>query len=218
MVGEPGRIALNKAHYPVTALGPGRRIGLWLQGCALACPGCVSRNTWTFAEDQSLPLSVLLSWCQQVAPTGLEGVTISGGEPFAQPEALLALLEALHGWRVVSGLTFDLLCYSGLPWQRLQQDFTPILALLDAIIPEPFQAHRPTCLIWRGSANQPLIPLSPLGRERYAPYQSLEVERRPFQVVVDEERIWGIGIPGPGDLARLEQQCAERGVQLGEMS
>ena len=102
MVGEPDRISLNKAHYPVTALGPGRRIGLWLQGCALACPGCVSRDTWAFAEDQSLPLSVLLLWCQQVAPTGLDGITISGGEPFAQPEALLALLEALHDWRTSS--------------------------------------------------------------------------------------------------------------------
>ncbi len=211
-------IALNKAHYPVTALGPGRRIGLWLQGCTLACPGCVSQDTWAFVEDQVLPLPVLLSWCQEVASTGLDGITISGGEPFAQPEALLALLEALDNWRTTAGLNFDLLCYSGLPWRRLQREFAPILALLDAIIPEPFQAHRPTRLIWRGSANQPLIPLSPLGQERYAPYLSLEIERRPFQVVVDNERIWGIGIPGPGDLERLEQRCIERGLELGEMS
>lgn len=88
-------ITLNKAHYPVTALGPGRRIGLWLQGCALSCPGYVSRDTWAFAEDRSLPLPALLSWCQDVASLGLDGVTISGGEPFAQPEALLALLEAI---------------------------------------------------------------------------------------------------------------------------
>ncbi len=211
-------VRLNKAHYPVTTLGPGRRIGLWLQGCPLACPGCVSQDTWACSDDQSLPLPLLLAWCQEVALTGLDGVTISGGEPFAQPEALLALLEALRDWREVMGLNFDLLCYSGLSWRRLQQEFAPILALLDAIIPEPFQAQRPTRLIWRGSANQPLIPLSPLGQERYAPYRSLEVERRPFQVVVDDERVWGIGIPGSGDLERLEQQCAERGVQLGEMS
>jgi hypothetical protein len=70
----------------------------------------------------------------------------------------------------------------------------------------------------RGIANQPLIPLSPLGRERYAPYLHHQVERRPFQLVVDDERIWGIGIPGPGDMDRLEQQCAERGVQLGGVS
>jgi anaerobic ribonucleoside-triphosphate reductase activating protein len=100
----------------------------------------------------------------------------------------------------------------------LQEAFAPILALLDALIPEPFHAHRPTRLIWRGSANQPLIPLSALGEERYAPYQHREVERRPFQIVVDAEQVWGIGIPGPGDLEDLEQHCAERGVHLGDAS
>ncbi|MCB1765319.1 MAG: radical SAM protein [Candidatus Competibacteraceae bacterium] len=211
-------IALNKAHYPVTALGPGRRIGLWLQGCTLACPGCVSQDTWTFTADQELPLPLLMAWCQEMAQNGLEGITLSGGEPFAQPAALRTLLQALHDWREDAGLNFDILCYSGLPWSRLQKEFAPILILLDALIPEPFQAHQPTRLIWRGSANQPLIPLSPRGEERYAPYRSFEVERRPFQIVVDAERMWGIGIPGPGDLARLEQHCAERGVQLGDVS
>ncbi len=211
-------LGLNKAHYPVTTLGPGRRIGLWLQGCRLACPGCVAQDTWTFADDRALPLPVLLTWCQAVAQHGLDGITISGGEPFAQPEALLALLQTLHNWRNDAGLNFDLLCYSGWSWRRLQCDFAPLLALLDALIPEPFQVEQPTRLIWRGSANQPLIPLSPLGRERYAPYLHHEVERRSFQLVVDNQRIWGIGIPGPGDMDRLEQQCADRGVQLGGVS
>jgi len=199
-------------------LGPGRRIGLWLQGCALACPGCVSQDTWAFTADRRLPLPLLLAWCQDMAQNGLNGVTISGGEPFAQPAALLALLQALHNWRAETVLNFDLLCYSGLPWSHLQQEFAPILDLLDALIPEPFQTHRPTRLIWRGSANQPLIPLSPRGEERYAPYRHLEIERRPLQIVVDRERVWGIGIPGPGDLERLEQQCAERGVHLDDVS
>lgn len=106
---------LNKAHYPVTALGPGRRIGLWFQGCTLACPGCVSQDMWAFDGNQALSLSVLLAWCQEVASNELDGVTISGGEPFAQPAALLALLEALREWRAAAGLSFDILCYSGLP-------------------------------------------------------------------------------------------------------
>ena len=64
-------IYLNKAHYPVTTLGPGRRIGLWLQGCTLACPGCVSRDTWGFEPDRALPLTVLLAWCREMASAGL---------------------------------------------------------------------------------------------------------------------------------------------------
>jgi anaerobic ribonucleoside-triphosphate reductase activating protein len=40
------RIGLNRVHFPVTALGPGRRIGIWLQGCLIRCPGCMSLDTW----------------------------------------------------------------------------------------------------------------------------------------------------------------------------
>ncbi len=39
-------ILLNKAHFPVTVLGPGRRIGIWLQGCSIGCAGCISQDTW----------------------------------------------------------------------------------------------------------------------------------------------------------------------------
>ena len=215
---DMGTLYLNKAHYPVTTLGPGRRIGLWLQGCALACPGCVSRDTWAFEPGRALPLPVLLAWCREMAQDGLDGVTISGGEPFEQAVALSALLEALRDWREAEGLNFDVLCYSGLSWRRLQREFAPILTLLDAIIPEPFQARRPTRLLWRGSANQPLIPLSPLGQERYAPYLDREAEHRPFQVAVDGERVWAIGIPGAGDMERLEQRCAGHGLRLGGVS
>jgi anaerobic ribonucleoside-triphosphate reductase activating protein len=64
---------LNKAHYPVTTLGPGRRIGLWLQGCGLGCPGCLSQDTWAVSTDSAIPLSLLLAWCQEVAQDGLDG-------------------------------------------------------------------------------------------------------------------------------------------------
>src|SRR3546814_9784731 len=52
------RIAVSRLHFPVTALGPGRRIGLWLQGCSIRCPGCISVDTW--AHDAGhVPLSYL---------------------------------------------------------------------------------------------------------------------------------------------------------------
>ena len=40
------QIGLNRVHFPVTALGPGRRVGIWLQGCSIRCPGCMSLDTW----------------------------------------------------------------------------------------------------------------------------------------------------------------------------
>ncbi|WP_461325238.1 4Fe-4S cluster-binding domain-containing protein [Bradyrhizobium diazoefficiens] len=40
------RISVSRIHFPVTTLGPGRRLGIWFQGCSIRCPGCISMDTW----------------------------------------------------------------------------------------------------------------------------------------------------------------------------
>ena len=109
----PVTLELNKAHWPVTVLGPGRRIGLWVQGCSIHCPGCVSQDTWPSDPAKAIAVRDLVAWCRRTAGDAVEGVTISGGEPFDQPVALAALLRALDAWRRHARLDFDILCYSG---------------------------------------------------------------------------------------------------------
>ena len=153
-------IAINKAHYPVTVLGPGRRIGLWLQGCRIQCAGCVAQDTWAADPGRVISVARLLTWCKSVTEKSaetLEGITISGGEPFDQPKALAALLDALHLWRRTSALPLDILCYSGYPLKTLQKRHAALLQKLDALIPEPYVDAAPLTQLWRGSANQSLI-------------------------------------------------------------
>ena len=39
-------VAISRLHFPVTTLGPGRRLGIWFQGCSIQCRGCISIDTW----------------------------------------------------------------------------------------------------------------------------------------------------------------------------
>jgi len=213
------KLELNKAHYPVTALGPGRRIGIWMQGCSIHCPGCVSRDTWKRDRGKSIGIADLMAWCKRVCAGVTDGVTISGGEPFDQPQALAALLDALAHWRKDSGQAFDILCYSGYRLEKLQRRHPRLLERIDALVCDPYVERLPSAQPWRGSDNQRLVPLTPLGRQRYAPYLDggIEVARR-FQVVADGKRLWFVGIPQRGDLDRIEQACAERGVSLAATS
>lgn len=213
-------ISINRAHFPVTVLGPGRRIGLWVQGCSIGCKGCVSRDTWAKDAGRLMPIAQLLQWCRDVAATGFEGVTISGGEPFEQPKALGALLDAMHAWRVEAGLDFDILCYSGMPLRRLRQRHAVLLGKLDALIPEPFVQSQPRTQAWRGSANQPLVLLSERARVRYAEQVDAlaDVSQRRMQTMVDGERVWVVGIPDRGDMQALEQMCQARGLTLAQAS
>jgi anaerobic ribonucleoside-triphosphate reductase activating protein len=217
------KIAVNKAHFPVTVLGPGRRIGIWLQGCSIGCKGCISQDTWGRTGDSLMTVAALLTWCRQVAADGFNGVTISGGEPFEQPAALAALLDALHHWRVAGKLDFDILCYSGYPLATLQKKHARLLVKLDALIPEPYIDARPPTHRWRGSANQPLVLLSARGHARYAEFTDATAggensKDKRIQLMVDGERLWYVGIPARGDMAALEASCKERGVALSSVS
>ena len=86
-----------------------------------------------------------------------DGVTISGGEPSAQPSALLALLRELRAREihstVYSGFTFEALA------RRSEPALREALALVDLLIDGPFvSALSDGAGEWRGSRNQRVLP------------------------------------------------------------
>ena len=72
-----------------TALGPGNRAAIWFQGCMRSCKGCMSPD--------SRPLNGGTEWIVDklvgdiCAIENIEGITISGGEPFLQIDSRLFL-------------------------------------------------------------------------------------------------------------------------------
>lgn len=212
------RIRLNKMHHPVVALGPGRRIGLWLQGCHVGCHGCLSLDTWEADDSRFVPVvDVITAVLDAIRedPT-LTGITISGGEPTEQAVAVIAILDGVH--RSLPELTtpIDVLLYSGLTWRRLSKQHPGLLARVDAVIPEPFVAAKAPGGRWRGSSNQPLLLLTELARERYDGAD--DVTDPEFQVVVHDGRLWTIGVPRPGDLDRVLAIAEAHGVTVTETS
>lgn len=70
------------------ANGPGERFTIWSQGCPLACPGCFNPETHADAGGTVRTVGELVADVLDVP--GIEGVTLTGGEPLAQPEAVAA--------------------------------------------------------------------------------------------------------------------------------
>lgn len=211
-------VAINKAHYPVTVLGYGRRIGIWLQGCGIRCKGCVSQDTWERDAGSLVRVHDLVDWCREVAHGELDGVTISGGEPFEQPEALRRLLDELRALTSRLPQPVDVLCYTGLPYRVIRRRHGTILSLLDAIVPEPFVERLPLRPL-RGSANQPVIPLTPLGVARYGAIDAAgTAQATRFQLALDNQSIWFIGIPQRGDMTRMAEQCEAQGLVFNTVS
>jgi anaerobic ribonucleoside-triphosphate reductase activating protein len=165
-------------------------------------------------------VSTLVSWCKQVGVGGLDGITVSGGEPFDQPEALKDLLLELCDWRTDAGLDFDILVYSGYALSQLERGFASTVRLADVVVPGPYVASRPSPTGLTGSTNQTLHFSNDDVQQRYMQWLDEQAPgtRRRIQVAVDEAGVWFVGIPVAGDLAKLEDRCREAGLELKDPS
>ena len=202
-------INLSRLHFPVTTLGPGKRIGVWFQGCSIRCSGCVSLDTW--AHDRgSATVASLLETMEPHLPEA-QGLTVSGGEPFDQAEALLSLLQA---WRVCH--TGDVLVYSGYSIEALADRLPHFAGLIDALITDPFDSNAPQTLLLRGSDNQRLHTLSPLGKSRFSSLdRPLLPEDRQLDVMFDDvtRTVFFAGVPSRGDMIKLAKILRSSGHQ-----
>ena len=149
-------VRLHSIELASRANGPGLRAVLWFQGCTLGCPGCFNPLTHDSATGIVTDTAALAARVLS-RPNDIEGLSISGGEPFQQPEALLDLLTLLDG----SGLSR--LVFSGYTLREIEaQPLGPaILAHLDVLIAGRYVATRHDGHALLGSSNQRIHLLTP---------------------------------------------------------
>ncbi len=138
---------------PVTrAEGPGARYALWLQGCSVRCAGCC--NPHLFEPDRGVLLAPAALLAEMAAVRGeIEGLTLLGGEPMDQAEALVSLLRGARA------LGLSVMLFSGFTLAELRARSDPAvqeaLALVDVLVDGRYDAARPEPdRLWAGSTNQ----------------------------------------------------------------
>ncbi|TCO52922.1 4Fe-4S single cluster domain-containing protein [Actinocrispum wychmicini] len=211
-------LTVSRTHYPVTALGPGNRLGVWVQGCSLACKGCMSQDTWNPMDGTKVAVDDLVRLWREAVDAGADGLTVSGGEPLQQPAALREFLVAADDVRSTAGREIDILVYTGYEQSEMDDLRWRVVAPADVVVTGRFDIARPTSLIWRGSANQRMVLRTDLGERRYADYVDHAPERPPIQVRSDAGGIWLIGVPRRGGLTGLERGLRGRGLDIEDVS
>ena len=136
--------------------GPGLRFTVFTQGCPHRCPGCHNPGTHDPAGGREVSVAELAAELSGNPLT--DGLTLSGGEPFCQAEALAELARLVHG----AGK--DVACYTGWTYEQLLEKndsaVNALLAQVDLLIDGPFVlAQRNLELRFRGSENQRLIDM-----------------------------------------------------------
>jgi anaerobic ribonucleoside-triphosphate reductase activating protein len=137
------------------ANGPGWRSVVWVQGCSLGCPGCFNPQTHRREEvSETLEVAEVM---ERVLAAGTKGLTVSGGEPLQQAEAVVMLLEEAQA----SGLST--LVFTGLTWEEVQRlpQAPRILGCVDVMVAGRYVAEKRVAEGLLGSANQTVHLLSP---------------------------------------------------------
>jgi len=132
------------------ANGPGIRFVIWFQGCSLACPGCYNPDTHAAESDEDTAVDSLLEQITAGKPD-VQGVTISGGEPFEQPEALLALVQSIRARTSMSILVFSGFTRAEIQTRPLGKE---VLENIDVLIDGRYVAGERVSTGLRGSDNQ----------------------------------------------------------------
>lgn len=140
--------------------GPGIRLALFVQGCLHRCPGCHNQAAQDPAGGIEMSAAEILEQVRAARARGIDGVTLSGGEPFDQAAALASLAEEING------LGLNLVLYSGYTFEellRMSRGDSGVRRLLEAgtiLVDGPFiEAERDLTLPYRGSKNQRLLDL-----------------------------------------------------------
>ena len=91
--------------------GPGKRFGLWVQGCSIHCRGCAEKRLWDFNSGYDMDVKQLFEIIKKDA--SIEGITVLGGEPFEQATPLGILLEMCQKANL-NVITFNGACVSSI--------------------------------------------------------------------------------------------------------
>ncbi len=132
--------------------GPGLRLTVFAQGCGRRCPGCHNPDTWDPSAGTEVETENILE--MMTANPLLDGLSLSGGEPFDQAAAFAGLARGARkkGYHVMawSGYTFEELARD--PVRR------QLLEAVDVLVDGPFVLEeRSLDLPWRGSKNQRVL-------------------------------------------------------------
>jgi anaerobic ribonucleoside-triphosphate reductase activating protein len=147
------------------AMGPGKRACLWVAGCPFRCKGCATPEFLEKTSGSDMAVAKVIRMIDSaVRKHGITGMSFSGGEPFAQAEAVAEI--ARHARK--RGLST--LSWSGFTRRRLEsvnapQGASALLAQLDVLIDGVYIANRMEGDPLRGSSNQVIHLLT----DRHAP-------------------------------------------------
>ena len=151
--------------------GPGDRFVIWTQGCRKGCKNCYNPETWSHYRNNLILVDEIF---ESIKNSSATGVTISGGDPFEQPEELFYLLTKIKqldlsdGVIVFTGYTIDEI--------RVREELRKSLDYIDVLIDGLYIEEKRISSGLAGSSNQEFYFLTDkISRDKIVIDQEVEI-------------------------------------------
>ena len=200
---------IARIYYPVKTLGPGNRIGIWTVGCPHRCYKCSNPELWKKDPSKEINLPTIRNTLLHIKTKNqIDGITISGGEPFLFPEQLCRLVLFIK-----RDISEDILIYTGFTIDELYGTENPytitILENIAVLIDGPYLDDLNDDTGLRGSSNQRIIFIDSAYERKY---ENSMLQKRLVQNVHYNGGVVSFGIPLRNYKERLYAQLQQRGI------
>lgn len=192
--------------YPVKVLGPGERIGIWMDGCEHRCKGCSNPELWDIKNKYKTNIELVSKMINSIRENwNVEGFTLTGGDPFYQVDALEELLPYF------SSINKDILVYTGYSYETVKEKYGHLLKYIAVLIDGKYIEEQNTGAVLKGSDNQKIYILKEEYKEKYAVY--LRQEHSRIQNFTLADGVISVGIHLPGYEKSLQNEMKKRGLE-----
>ena len=198
--------------YPVEVLGPGKRLGIWMCGCKHHCPGCSNPELWEPQQQYEIDIESFIRvldnvFCEQQ----IDGIVLTGGDPFFQAKDLSILLPRLRKY------SDDVLLYTGFYYEALlssqSSDIMTCLDNISVLIDGPYIESLNNGALLRGSSNQRIIYLDSSVEPKYKTYLE-EMKTNRIQNFSTSDGMISVGIHRVDFQRDIIDEAKKRGVVI----
>ena len=183
-------IRIHNIIKSTSVLGPGKRAAIWFQGCMRNCPGCMSPSSRPLNGGRKTTVEKVVNAILSLE--NIEGLTVSGGEPFLQLDALYSLVK-----NIKDNSNLSIIVYTGYTINELRELNDSkvkqlIDGMIDILIDGEYVDELNDGVALRGSSNQTVHFLS----ERYKGFEEMYTfKKRDAEILVSDKDLFFVGIP-----------------------
>ena len=178
---------LNVCRKGSRALGPGVRYVIWTQGCPFHCKGCTTPEGQPIIERQMVDVELMAK--DIIKRKNIDGITISGGEPFLQASSLAYLIRLVR----IARPDINVIVFTGFLIEALSSpEAKALLSEVDVLIDGQFDERKKTSKGLRGSTNQRIHFIT---NRLLTNEEDLRYGKRIFETKITNDTIITIGIP-----------------------